>query len=211
MDAQHVLEIMKEYASLSPWIVLGSLILAGFSVPISIDLLLMGIALFAATQAPHLAIPLYIAFLVGCSLAAWIAYWIARIIGNRLLSLPKVQKIISPEKLALVSHYFEKWGSLTLFAGRFIPFGIRSCIFWSCGLSKMPFLRFAFYDFIACALWSSLCFTLYYQLSYKIDLIMEHFKYGAVGVAILIKLFIALFVWRKIQARRAAASHDQSL
>ena len=221
MDIQQILTYISEHASWAPWIVFGALVLAGFSVPISIDLLLMGVALFAATQAPHLILPLYLSFLIGCCVAAWIAYWIARLMGQKLCAIPAVGKVVSQERLEIATHYFEKYGSWTLLAGRFIPFGVRSCIFWSCGLSKMPFLRFACYDFLACALWSAICFALYYHLSYKIDLIMENFKYVAAAIAIGIKVCVVFFIWRKIQqrrAQRAAATpttscdiHDQPL
>ncbi|EKE08018.1 MAG: hypothetical protein ACD_17C00394G0001, partial [uncultured bacterium] len=58
--------------------------------------------------------------------------------------------------------YYEKYGFWTLLVGRFIPFGVRNCLFLTAGLGKMHFGKFLLSDGIACILSNTVLFSLAY-------------------------------------------------
>lgn len=180
----------------------GTLLLTGFGIPLSIDIVLLGIAIFSATEAPQMALPLYIAFFAGCCGSAQIAYWMGRLLGSRLLQLPFFAKIVPKKKIELVQDYFEKYGGWTLFIGRFIPFGIRSCIFWSSGISKMSFAKFAIQDFFSCLVWSSVFFMIYYQIGTFVEELISRFSYGTLIPLLLLKFLVISFIWYKISSKK---------
>ena len=41
-----------------------------------------------------------------------------------------------------IENYYTKYGVVTLLIGRFIPFGVRNCLFVTAGIGKMRFWKF---------------------------------------------------------------------
>ena len=52
-------------------------------------------------------------------------YWIARFFGKRIIDSGKV-KALTPERMAKLDSFFEKYGGLTIVITRFMPFSARS-------------------------------------------------------------------------------------
>ncbi|MEH7456025.1 DedA family protein [Bacillus sp. JJ1127] len=55
---------------------------------------------------------------------------------------------IKEEQIQKADHFFEKYGPVVAFAGRFIP-GIRTLISVPCGMAKMNIWQFSIYTFMA--------------------------------------------------------------
>ena len=51
--------------------------------------------------------------------------------------------MVSPERVAKVASFYQKYGVWTLVVGRFIPFGVRNALFLTAGIGKMSPVRFA--------------------------------------------------------------------
>ncbi|MEX0961680.1 MAG: DedA family protein [Simkaniaceae bacterium] len=164
-----LIQYVTDHAKHAPWVVFLSALLAGLNIPISIDILLAFSALLAATTVPHLALPLYFSLLFGCIFSAWIAYWIGRLLGDKLSSVPLFKKPLSEENKNRLSHFYNRYGVWTSIVGRFIPFGVRNCIFMSSGMSRYSFKRFALRDALACFLWATLLFPLFYSIGLNLD------------------------------------------
>ena len=77
-------EFIVSHAAHAHWIVFGALMLAGFNVPISEDLMIIVSALLAATVVPENTEKLFLAVFLGCYLSDWVSYWIGRTLGRRL-------------------------------------------------------------------------------------------------------------------------------
>ncbi len=181
----------------TPWIIFGSIVLAGLNIPISIDLMLILVAVLAATHLAHIKLILFVSFFVGCCISAWVSYLLGRNLGGRLLT-----KFVSETKIARMNSYFEKYGIATLIVGRFIPFGFRNCLFMTSGLSKMSFLKFAITDFFACLIWSTLFFTLFYHLGQNFDLLKEQLKWINIGIFVAFSVtVIGIFCYKYKKSR----------
>lgn len=152
---------IQHHVEIAHWIIFILLILAGFNIPISEDAILFTSGILAS-QYPQYYFQLFLAVLFGAYFSDLICYLLGRKIGPQLLKITFFSKIISTKKLKKISHYYEKHGIWTLFFGRFIPFGVRNALFFTAGLSKMNFFKFAVTDFASCSIAVVLYFNIYY-------------------------------------------------
>lgn len=152
------------HASIAHFAFFGLLMLAGFCVPISEDLVIISAAFIASTIIPENTWPLFIGVFLGSYLSDWEAYAIGRFGGPRLLKNKWFSRHISPVRVDKLSHFYNKYGFWTLLLGRFIPFGVRNALFITAGLGKMPFWRFIIADGIACIISNAALFSLAYWL-----------------------------------------------
>ena len=129
------------HQEIAPLIIFFLLLLAGINFPISIDIVVILSAFLVTTTLKNQIIAIYISLLLGTYLSAWISYWLGRLARKKLLRFQFVRNFFSQEKLNSLQQFYEKNGMLTLLIGRFIPFGIRNCLFLSTGFSKASFKK----------------------------------------------------------------------
>jgi membrane-associated protein len=189
MDA--FIDWISQHAHHAHWFIFAAVLLAGFNIPISVDILIITSAVLAATLVPEHTLHLYFAIFGGCYFSAWIAYWVGRLAGKKLLRYRWFQKFLPPQRLEKTQKFYEKHGLWALLLGRFIPFGVRNCIFMSSGISRLSFSKFALWDFIACSVWSSISFYIFYKLGQNYQFVYDHFKvfnlvvFGIFGVTLI--------------------------
>lgn len=171
-----VIEFIVNNSKYAPWITFILVLLAGLNIPISIDIIMIISAFLAATTIPEHLFSLFFSLLFGCYFSAWIAYWVGRKAGRKLLKFRYFSKMLPDEKLKKVHTFYEKHGLLTMIIGRFIPFGMRNCIFMTTGLSQSHFGKFIRRDALACSIWTSVCFFAYYQLGQNYVLLIQKVK-----------------------------------
>ena len=164
------------HKTFAPLFIFALLILAGFSLPISIDLVLVLSAFLAATTLHDQVVLLYLTLLLGTYLSAWIAYWLGRSLGSKLLLIPLFRTLLSQQRLDAMKGFYERHGLLTLIIGRFIPFGVRNCLFLSAGLTGSSFIKFALRDLLASLIWVSAMFTAFFHMSKNLERLLHHFK-----------------------------------
>ena len=187
----------------APWLTFFLILLAGLNIPISIDVLLVLSAFLAATTIPEYTFPLFSSILLGCYFSAWIAYWLGRVFGIKLLNVRWFSKILSPDRLKKVGIFYKKHGFLTLIIGRFIPFGVRNCLFMTAGMSKMPFSRFILRDAVACSLWASLCFYAFYSLGLNYEKLLRQMKIMNLGLFLSFGVtLIGVFCYKRYKKNR---------
>lgn len=191
------LEFIHTHSHHAHWYIFGAALLAGMNIPISIDLLMIISAILAATIIPANLLKLFFAIFLGCLFSAWIAYWIGRKLGPVLQKFPLFSKMLSEKKMEKVKKFYEKRGFFALIIGRFIPFGVRNGLYMSSGMSRISFLKFAVWDGIACALWSGICFFLYYTLGRNIDALYSRVKIVNLGIFIAFSVTVIAIIWYK--------------
>ena len=190
-------------ADYAHWVVFGLLILAGFNVPVSEDLMIIISGVLAGTVVPQNLYKLFFAVFLGSYLSDWISYGLGRKFGKHLWDIPWFARFINKEKLSHVQKYFKKHGFLTLLLGRFIPFGVRNCIFLSAGMAKMPFLKFILGDGIACFISNTVLFSLSYTFAENYDLIIHHTKaFNTVIFSVFAVLIVLFFVRKYIKKKK---------
>jgi membrane-associated protein len=127
---------IQDHAQYAHWVVFGLLMLAGLNVPISEDLLIIISGVLASTVVPQNTWKLFMGVFLGAYLSDWVVYWIGRQWGSHLWRIPWFARIFQSKKLKQIELYYERYGILTLLVGRFIPFGIRNCLFATAGMGK---------------------------------------------------------------------------
>lgn len=198
MDA--LINLIFEHASIAHFITFGALILAGFNIPISEDLVIIINGIIASTIIPENMYKILIAIFLGCYFADNISYWLGRLLGRKLWNLKWFQKTISKKKLVKTQNYYEKHGFKTLLLGRFIPFGVRNCLHLTAGMGKMNYGRFLLSDGIACFLSNIILFSLTYHLGKNYELIFKWLK--TFHILCLIIFFSVLFISILIYLKR---------
>jgi len=168
-----------ENATQAHWVIFLILLLSGLNLPISEDLVLLGGGALAATCLPPgygYAFQLYIWIFLGCYLAAWEGYWIGRLLGPNLYRIPLFRTLITQSLMDRLRAYYAKYGIFTFIIGRFCPGGVRSALFISSGLTKMPFRLFILRDGFACLLSTFVLFNIGYHFAANIDQVLQGFQ-----------------------------------
>lgn len=115
----------------------------GFPVPEEVPVLVAG------AMANHLKIyymlPLCI---VSVVIGDMLLYSIGRLWGSRLVQIPLIRRrLLTPERFATISANFHKYGVKILLFARVTP-GIRTWIFLTAGITKLPIAQFVIADAI---------------------------------------------------------------
>jgi membrane protein DedA with SNARE-associated domain len=95
---------------------------------------------------------------IGCNLGSAVAYWIGAWGGRPLVERFGRYVLMDRHDLDRVTHYFERFGGITVFVARLLPV-VRTFIALPAGIAKMPQLRFHIYTFLGSWPW---CFVLAY-------------------------------------------------
>lgn len=192
------LEFANTHIALAPWIIFGLLLLAGLNIPISEDLMNFTTG-FLASQNPDYLYQLYFALVMGAYWSDVIAYSLGRFVGPSLFRIKWFSKMVTPDRLDQINHFFNRYGMITLILGRFVP-GIRNPLFMSCGLSRMNMPKFMIADFIAALLSVSCYFYLYYTFG---EAIKESVQRANIAILIVAAVVVTiLFVRKKVKDKR---------
>ena len=191
-----------QHADQAHWLIFAAALLAGFSLPISIDLLILASAILAATAVPDNTLQLFLAIFLGSYLSASIAYWIGRLGGQKLLKINWFAKFLTPQRLKKIQNFYHKRGLITLILGRFIPFGIRNGLFMSIGISSFSFRKFLLWDLLAVFIWSTSCFYLFYKIGENYETLYSHLKTFQVLLLICLSVTLISLFWYKYRRKK---------
>ena len=95
---------------------------------------------------------------VGCNAGSAVAYWIGARGGRPLVERYGRWVLMSHHDLQRMTHFFEKYGSITVLVARLLPV-VRTFIAFPAGIAKMGQARFHIYTFVGSWPW---CFGLAY-------------------------------------------------
>lgn len=192
-----LIQIIFEHAQYAHWIVFSALMLAGINVPISEDLMIILSAVLAATVVPENVGKLFLGVFLGCYISDWVCYWIGRSFGPKLWNISWFAKTFDRKRIVQIQSYYEKYGFWTLLIGRFIPFGVRNCLFLTAGLGRMPFGRFLLSDGIACICSNTILFTVAYSVGKNYKTLLEMIKTFNIFLFAAFVVLIIAFIWYK--------------
>ena len=198
-----ITEILTDAAQYVHLISFGLLFLAGFSLPISEDLVIILSASIAATIVPEKTAYIFIGCFAGAYISDVIAYLIGRyLLGDTLLKHERLAKLkiikllkhgFSEKRLEKLKNYFDKYGAKTLFFGRFVPFGVRNILFMTCGLTHMKLKVFLIVDICALICTTIVLFSLGYTLGENYEQIFPYLDHYKIVIFALFILFLLIF------------------
>ncbi len=188
-------DFIIQHANHAHWIIFVALILAGFNLPISEDLMLITSGWLASSVVPNNIWKLFIASFLGCYFSDWISYCIGKYFGTKLWNIKWFEKRVGKRKLKLIQNYYKKYGFWTIILGRFIPFGVRNCLFLTAGIGRMHFLKFIITDGIACIISNTALFYAAYSFGKNKALLWEYIsQYNILILSIFVSICFAVFL-----------------
>lgn len=117
-------------------------------------------------------------------------YFIGKYIGERVLKIKWISKIVKPEYLTRVEKYFEKYGSRTVVMARFIPI-VRTITPFVAGVGEMKYFTFLTFSIGGAILWISSLTCLGYFFG-NLDIVKNNFEIvvlAIIGISILPMVF----------------------
>ncbi|MGI4993680.1 DedA family protein [Halobacteriovorax sp. GFR7] len=188
---------INTHVHMAPFIIFGLLLLAGFNIPISEDLMLFTSAILAAKN-PDYLYPLFFGVFLGAYLSDLICYgFIGRYLGPKIFKINFFASMVTQERLDMVNAFFKKYGVFTLIFGRFVPFGFRNALFLSAGLGRMNAWKFALSDLLAATVSCVVYFTVYYKFGETAIEYIKKSNYVIGAVALAVILGIVVSKWKK--------------
>lgn len=143
------------------------------------DSLLFAAGVFSADGGGLSLAATLIVFYAAAILGNTSNYWIARLFGSRIIDSGKV-KALTPERMAKLDHFFEKYGGLTIVITRFMPF-FRTFAPFIAGTGHMNFAKFTFFNCLGGISWISL-FVLVGYFFGGVPFVQEHFEVIVLGI-----------------------------
>lgn len=89
-----------------------------------------------------------LASFLGIMVSDTIVFSLGYLGGREILTRKPFNRIIKPSLIEKLNTAFNRWGKAIVFFGRFGA-GLRSPIFFTCGISKFPYPLFLLFDFLA--------------------------------------------------------------
>lgn len=194
---EHLLSFLSSHIDYAHWVIFALFMLAGINLPISEDLLIIFSAMIASTVPESVTWKLFLAVFLGAYFSDFIPYWIGRRFGVNLWKIKLFARMIKKERIEQVRGYYAKYGMLTLLIGRFIPFGVRNCLFAAAGMGKMKFWKFLISDGIACLISNTTLFTLAYIFGKNYQFLLSSVQLVNVIIFLTFAFALIIFIWYK--------------
>lgn len=179
------------------WAVGGALFLENMGLPVPGETMLL-LASFLAYSQNELQLG-YIILIGVCAatLGDNLGYAIGYRGGRPLLDRYRNVFRIRPDTIVQGERLFAQYGTVTIFFARFI-FGLRVIAGPLAGVLRMPWKRFAIFNFLGALLWVSVIATIGHKFGKHWDLLVDYLERlnTSVLIAVIVALVI-LWVWRR--------------
>jgi membrane protein DedA with SNARE-associated domain len=195
---QDILDFLRDLiAQYGYWAVGATLLLENTGIPVPGETVLL-LASFLAYSREELHLP-YIILIGVCAatLGDNLGYFIGYRGGRPLLDRYREVFHVKLETIARGENLFAQYGAMTIFFARFI-FGLRVIAGPLAGVLRMPWKRFAIFNFLGALLWVTVISLIGYKFGKHWDLLMEYVE--RLNVVILIAVGIGvviLWLWRR--------------
>ena len=192
---QSILDFLQELiANYGYWAVGGALLLENTGIPVPGETILL-LASFLSYSRDELQLP-YIILIGICAatLGDNLGFAIGYRGGRPLLDRYRVTFRISQESIFRGERLFDQYGAVTIFFARFI-FGLRVIAGPLAGVLRMPWKRFAVFNFLGALLWVSVISFVGYKFGKHWDVLVDYLE--RLNLGFLLVAAIAVFIlWR---------------
>ena len=204
--------LIREYIAYYPLVALIGLLLAGFNLPISEDLIIITGALLSHGRSANIIYNL-LGIYIGAIVSDFFVYWVGTRVRKGASKTKFFSRMIPEKALEKMHYYLDKHGIFTFIACRFIPFGVRNTLFFTSGFFNLRFKVFALYDIIAAMISIN---TLFFVTYYFGDAAEKPIKIAGIvlfiivvsGIISLIIRFIVM--WRRMLREKSVNSGTEA-
>jgi membrane protein DedA with SNARE-associated domain len=198
---QTLSNFIASHASYAHFIIFSLLILSGFSLPISEEVVIIISAIIASTIIPANTYLIFIAIFLGCCCGDSICYWTGRIFGSKVLHWKWFKAVMPANIVCKLKIFYQKYALPTFLLGRFIPGG-RNAMFLSAGISKMQYGKFVIYDVIAAFITNTTWFFTIYFVGHNYQKIILFVKKANLFLLIFfVVTFISLLCYYMVRKK----------
>lgn len=180
------------------------LLACGFGLPIPEDITLFAMGILSYYGLADLKVSILICF-SGVMLGDTIIFLLGKMYGDKLTEKGVLAKVLHPERKEKIKSLFLKWGNKLIFAARFMP-GLRTPIFFSAGVFKVPFRVFFFYDGLAAAVSVPALIYVVYRFGDHLDWAIQKARTAQHGMLAIIFGVIILFSVKYFITKKREAS-----
>lgn len=135
---------------------------------------------------------LIIISIVAAILGDFVNFEIGKRFGHHIENSARWKRFIKPEYLKQAQDFFEKYGKISIFLGRFMPI-IRTMVPFVAGTAKMPYRHFVVYNLVGGVTWVSVMTLIGYFFGQH-PFVQNHFSLILVAIVI-ISVLPAVVVW----------------
>jgi membrane protein DedA with SNARE-associated domain len=192
----HIFDLLRSaLAHYGYWAIAGALLLENAGVPVPGETVLL-LASFLAYSERSLQLPWIIMVgTVAATLGDNVGYAIGHYGGRRLLDRYRNIFRVSDEAVARGERLFLRYGAITVLFARFV-FGMRVIAGPMAGVLRMPWKKFAVFNFLGAGLWVTVISVLGYAFGSRWKLLMQFMKRFDLALMAAFVVILAVMWWR---------------
>lgn len=140
---------------------------------------------------------------VGCNIGSTVIYYLGAEGGGAFVQKWGRYVLLTEDKVARVQHYFHRWGGITVFIARVMPF-LPPAVSLPAGFARMSFWKFQLYTFVGCLIWCLALAALGYEfgLAWKSQpWLKAAIHWVNIGILVAIVLALGWIGWRWKRAK----------
>ena len=180
---------------------------AGLPLPEEVAIVVAGVLSSLGQLNPWLALA---ACLFGALAGDSVMYWLGHHFGRRVLREHHWwNRFVKPEREAQMERALQDHGFKVLFLARFLV-GLRSPVYLSAGILRMPFWRFMLIDLFCATAVISTFFGLSYFFGDKIYRWIRRGEITVTVIVVIVVAVVAIYLWRR-HVRRVAEEEKARL
>ncbi len=174
---------------------------AGLPLPEEVAIVAAGVLSSLGQLDPWLAVS---ACLFGALAGDCVMYWIGHHFGHRVLREHHWwNRFVKPEREAQMEKMLGDHAFKVLFLARFLV-GLRSPVYLSAGILRLPFRRFILIDLVCATMVISTFFWLSYFIGDRVYRWIQRGEWIGTGIVAMVLVGVGIYLWRR-HVRRAAA------
>ncbi len=188
--AQNLVDLIFEWGYLGIFLLMG---IESSFIPFPSEIVLIP-AGYLASKGDMSVTMIMVSALGGSMLGAFINYYLAFILGRKILRKYGKYFFIKENALEKMDNYFAKHGHISTFIGRLVP-GIRQLISIPAGLARMNLAVFSTYTALGAGIWALILVMLGYIIGENQELIDNYLKQITVAVLVALALLASWYIY----------------
>ncbi|QFR43911.1 DedA family protein [Sulfurimonas xiamenensis] len=188
--AQNLVDLIFEWGYVGIFLLMG---VESSFIPFPSEIILIPAGYLASKGDMSIAMIMASA-LGGSMLGAFINYYLALILGRKILRRYGKYFFIKENALEKMDNYFAKHGHISTFIGRLVP-GIRQLISIPAGLAHMNLAVFSIYTALGAGIWALILVMLGYFIGENQELIDSYLKQITLIVLIVLVLLVSWYIY----------------